>query len=94
MDQPIVQWTPSIAVCGIKFYTGKPFNAWQNNILVTSLKFEQLRRIVIANNKKIEEEIIFESGSRIRDVEIGPDGLIYLALENPGRIVKLSPVEE
>ena len=48
----------------------------------------------IANNKKIEEEIIFESGSRIRDVEIGPDGLIYLALENPGRIVKLSPVEE
>ncbi len=94
MDQPIVQWTPSIAVCGIKFYTGKPFNVWQNNILVTSLKFEQLRRLVIANNEKIEEEIIFESGSRIRDVEIGPDGLIYLALENPGRIVKLSPVEE
>ncbi len=94
MDQPIVQWTPSIAVCGIKFYTGKPFNVWQNNILVTSLKFEQLRRLVIANNEKIEEEIIFESGSRIRDVEIGPDGLIYLALENPGRIVKLSPVEK
>ena len=44
------------------------------------------------NNKKIDEEIIFESGSRIRDVEVGRDGLIYIALENPGRIVRLSPL--
>ncbi len=94
MEQPINQWTPSIAVCGIKFYTGKPFKVWEDNLLVTSLKYEQLRRLIIVNNKKLDEEVIFESGSRIRDVEIGPDGLIYLALENPGRIVKLSPLEE
>ena len=36
-------------------------------------------------------EIIYEAGSRVRDVEIGPDGLIYVALEDPGRIVRLSP---
>mgnify|MGYP001164209545 CR=1 FL=1 len=92
MDQPKKYWTPSIAVCGIKFYTGEPFKAWENNLLVTSLKYEQLRRLIIINNKKIDEEIIFESGSRIRDVEVGWDGLIYIALENPGRIVRLSPL--
>ncbi|MBJ11555.1 MAG: hypothetical protein CMG62_00550, partial [Candidatus Marinimicrobia bacterium] len=45
-------------------------------------------------NQILDEEIIFESGSRVRDVEVGPDGLIYLALENPGRIVKLIPLDD
>ena len=38
----------------------------------------------------IDREIIYEPGSRVRDVEIDPFGSIYVALENPGRIVKLS----
>ncbi len=93
MEQPINQWTPSIAVCGIKFYNGDKFKEWENNLLVTSLKYERLHRLVISKNQILDEEIIFESGSRVRDVEVGPDGLIYLALENPGRIVKLIPLD-
>ena len=38
----------------------------------------------------IKDEIIYEAGSRVRDVEVGPDGMIYVALEDPGRIVKIS----
>ena len=38
----------------------------------------------------VKDEIIFEAGSRVRDVEIGPNGMIYVALEDPGRIVKIS----
>ena len=40
----------------------------------------------------MEEEILLEIG-RTRDVETGPDGLIYVALENPGRIVRLLPAK-
>jgi len=92
MDQPVWHWTPSIAVCGIQFYAGEAFKPWQNNLLAASLKFERLHRVVIENGEKVDEEIIFDAGSRVRDVEVGPGGLIYVALENPGRIVQLSPI--
>ena len=92
MDQPVWHWTPSIAVCGIQFYSGDAFQPWQNNLLAASLKFERLYRVVIENAKKMDEEIIFDVGSRVRDVEVGPEGLIYVALEDPGRIVRLSPL--
>ena len=93
MEQPIWHWTPSIAVCGMKVYRGEEFGSWNGNILVTSLKFEYLERVVVNDRKMIEREIIYEPGSRVRDVEIDPIGNIYVALENPGRIVKLSSLK-
>lgn len=91
MEQPIIHWTPSIAVCGIDFYDGKAFKNWEDNLLVTSLKFENLYRLEIINNKVLDQEMIYSAGSRIRDVETGPDGWIYLAIEDPGRIIRLKP---
>jgi len=93
MEQPVFQWTPSIALCGIKFYSGELFEKWNNHLLITSLKFERLHRVVLEGNKMVDEEIIFEPGSRVRDVEIGPNECIYVALENPGRIVILKPIK-
>jgi len=93
MEQPIWYWTPSIALCGMVFYEGSKFNKWNNNLLVTSLKFERLHRLVLDGDRKVGEEIIFEAGDRVRDVEIGPKGFIYVALENPGRIVVLKPYD-
>ena len=90
MDQPVFHWTPSIAVCGIAFYDGNEFPEWKNNLLATSLKFERLHRIELDGLNMVKDEIIFEAGSRVRDVEVGPDGMIYVALEDPGRIVKLT----
>ena len=90
MEQPIWHWTPSIAVCGMKIYKGEKFSSWKENILVTSLKFEYLERVVVKDRKMIKKEIIYKPGSRVRDVEIDDLGNIYVALENPGRIVKLS----
>ena len=90
MDQPVFHWTPSIAVCGIAFYDGDQFPEWNNNLLATSLKFERLHRIELDGLNMVKDEIIFEAGSRVRDVEVGPDGMIYVALEDPGRIVKLT----
>ena len=94
MEQPVIHWTPSIAVCGIDFYDGELFNNWKNNLLVSSLKFERLYRLEIDDDDKvIDQEIIYEAGSRIRDVQTGPEGFIYIALEDPGRIVRFMPIK-
>ena len=93
MEQPIWHWTPSIAVCGMKVYKGNEFLSWNKNILVTSLKFEYLERVVVKGRKMVKREIIYRPGSRVRDVEIDSYGNIYVALENPGRIVKLSSLK-
>tara|TARA_B110000444_G_C18842766_1_gene599938 strand:- start:2737 stop:3726 length:990 start_codon:yes stop_codon:yes gene_type:complete len=93
MEQPIYHWTPSIALCGIKHVENSLFKKWGNDILVSSLKYEQVHKIRIKNNKVIDEEIIYDAGSRVRDIEIGPAGYIYIALENPGRIIKLRPID-
>ena len=93
MEQPVIHWTPSIAVCGIDFYDGELFNNWKNNLLVSSLKFERLYRLEIDDDKVIDQEIIYEAGSRIRDVQTGPEGFIYIALEDPGRIVRFMPIK-
>ena len=93
MEQPVWHWTPSIAVCGMAIYEHSLFNAWKDNILVTSLKDEYLERVVVKDNKFVSRENIYKPGSRVRDVEVGPNGRIFVALEDPGRIVVLSPTQ-
>lgn len=90
MEQPALQWTPSIAVCGIDFYQGNAFPDWQDDLLVTSLRYDNVRRVRINGSTAVDEEIIYE-GDRARDVQTGPDGYVYIALENPGEIVRLMP---
>ena len=91
MEQPVLHWTPSIAVCGIGFYTGDRFPDWKNDLFVASLKFDRLHRLEIEGRTVTHQEVVYEAGDRIRDVETGPDGYLYVALENPGRIVRLVP---
>lgn len=94
MEQPILHWTPSIAVCGIAFYDGDVFPDWQNNLFVTSLKFNEVRRLVIEGTTVTSQEVLLEPSSRPRDLITGPDGYLYIALEaGPGRIVRLVPEE-
>ena len=92
MEQPALHWTPSIAVCGIAFYDGDVFPDWQNNLFVTSLKFSEVRRVILDGTTVVDQEVLFEPGSRPRDVITGPDGYLYIAVEaGPGRIVRLVP---
>ena len=94
MEQPIWHWTPSIAVCGLKVYENDLIPSWNGDILVTSLKYEFLERVIIENGKRIGSEKIYDAGSRVRDVEVCPKGVIYVALEDPGRIVKIFPLSK
>jgi glucose/arabinose dehydrogenase len=90
LEQPIVHWTPSIAVCAIDFYTGDRFPRWRNDLLVSSLAAEELRRVRIEGGKVTKQEVLFKGIGRVRDVVSGPDGLVYVALE-PGRVARLVP---
>jgi glucose/arabinose dehydrogenase len=88
MEQPLTYWVPSLAVCGINFYTGDQFPKWKNQLLLASLAAEELRRIDIQDGKVVKQEVIFKSLGRIRHVITGPDGAIYVCL--PNRIARLT----
>ena len=92
MEQPWVYWDPSIAPSGLTFYTGEMFKEWEGDVLVGSLKFTHLRRIDVQDGKPGEQfEYVRDNQARIRDVEVAPDGAIYLLTDAPnGKILKLT----
>ena len=92
LEQPVIHWTPSIAVCGMDFYFGKAFPRWQGNLFVTALAQQELRRLVLAGHRVTQQEVLFKNIGRVRDVCAGPDGFIYVALNGPDKIIRLEPV--
>jgi aldose sugar dehydrogenase len=93
MEQPIIYWDPSIAPCGMIFVTGDRYPAWKNNIMIGSLRFQYLERVVLSGERVIFQEKLIEGIGRVRNVKMSPDGYIYVAIETPGKIVRLVPVE-
>lgn len=92
MEQPVHQWTPSIGPCGMTFVTGNRYKGWENNILVGSLSFKYLERVVLKDRSVVKREKLLEDIGRVRNVVMGPDGLVYVSIENPGKILRLVPV--
>jgi glucose/arabinose dehydrogenase len=94
MEQPIHQWTPSIAPSGMTLYTGDKFPAWRGNLLVGALKFRLLARLEVQDGKVVHEERLLEDVlGRVRDVRTGPDGYIYLLTDQgDGVLARLEPV--
>lgn len=93
MEQPVHYWTPSIAPCGMTFVSGGLYPGWENNILSGSLSFVHLMRTEIEGNKAVHHEKLLKGVGRVRNVDVGPDGLIYVAVETPGVIIRLIPVK-
>lgn len=94
MEQPVAWWTPSIAPAAIEFYTGGAFPRWKNNLFIATLVGRHLRRLEIEDGHVVHQEVLFSDMGRVRDVVVGPDGLLYVALNNPGRIARLVPVAD
>tara|TARA_B100000767_G_C19766055_1_gene537550 strand:- start:489 stop:1619 length:1131 start_codon:yes stop_codon:yes gene_type:complete len=90
MEQPLYYWIPSIAPSGMAFSTSGKYPKWKGNLLVGSLVFEYLERLVFNNNKVTERHKVLEGIGRIRNVKEGPDGLIYIGVEGKG-ILKIIP---
>ncbi|MEC3907015.1 PQQ-dependent sugar dehydrogenase [Tamlana sp. 2201CG12-4] len=90
MEQPLFYWTPSIAPSGLSIVSSDKYPNWTGNLLVGSLKFSYLERLVIENNEVVKREKLFENTGRLRNVKQGSDGYIYIAVEGEG-IYKIVP---
>ena len=96
MAQPLHQWTPSIAPSGMAFYDGDEFPGWRGSLLVGSLRFRLLARLEFEGERFVREERMLEDAiGRIRDVRVGPDGLIYLLSDEwDGVVARLEPADD
>jgi glucose/arabinose dehydrogenase len=94
MEQPVVQWTPSIAACPAEFCNSPLFAKWKNNLFVGALAFEELRRLVIVNQKVVRQDMILKNYGRVRDIKFSPDGSLYVVLNKPDMIVRITPAQK
>ena len=92
-EVPLHVWTPSIAPSGMAFVAGDRFPQWRGHLLVGALRGQVLVRLDVQNEKIVGEERLLEGLiGRIRDVRLGPDGLIYLLTdEAQGALLRLEP---
>ena len=91
IEHPKVDLTPSPAISSFAFYNGNVFPEWQDNLIVGTLKATELYRMVVEDDQIVHQEKLVDDLARIRDIEIGPQGAIYLLLENASgaQIVRL-----
>jgi glucose/arabinose dehydrogenase len=88
--KPVVSWTPVIAPGDMIIYKGSMFEAWQGNALIPGLKTKALVRVVI-DGEKASEVARYDFGTRLRSIEEGPDGAIWIAEDGEdGRLLKLT----
>jgi glucose/arabinose dehydrogenase len=95
MAQPLYYWVPSIAPSGMAFYTGDAFPDWRGDLFVGALRDELLARLELDGERVVAEERLLEGAiGRIRDVETGPDGFLYLLTdESDGGLYRLEPAK-
>ena len=96
IEPPVHYWVPSIATSGLLFYTGDRFPAWRGNALVGGLASQQLSRLELDGNRVVREETLLKGvvNQRVRDVEQGPDGFIYLLTdEGDGRLLRIETAD-
>jgi glucose/arabinose dehydrogenase len=100
MDNARMFWVPSISPSSIIFYTGDKFPAWKGNLFVGALNGQQLQRIAFNQPSQAErrEPLLTQLGIRVRDVQQGPDGNIYVATEKrtggtdaDGTVLRIEP---
>jgi glucose/arabinose dehydrogenase len=95
-EQPKFYWDPSIAPSGLAIYDGRMFPEWKGDFIVGALKFQLVSRLKRdASGKIAEVERMFKGAfGRIRDVNVAPDGSIWLLTdEDNGEIIRLSRAE-
>lgn len=91
VTQPIFRWIPSTGASGLDVARGNPFTKWRGDLIAGGLAGNNVDRIRTRNGQLVEREEILHGIGRVRDVSVGPDGFIYLAINGRDRIVRLVP---
>lgn len=92
MEQPVKQYTPSIAPGSLIIYRGKAFPEWQGNIFVSALKLRHINRIELNESGQAvaEMRLLKSTNERIRDLLETSEGYIYFSTDS-GKIMRLVP---
>lgn len=93
MEQPVHYWDPSIAPSGLTMVKGNNFPEWKGNLFIGALAHQQLTRVALDGKEFVEKEVLLKDVGRVRAVKEGPDGNIYVAVEAPGMLLRISPEE-
>ena len=91
MERPHHVWEVSPALSGMLFYSGKAFPEWKGNLFVGALAKSALIRLELDGDRIVHEErLLTDRAERIRDVREGPDGAIYVLVdEENGKLLRI-----
>lgn len=94
MEQPVYYWDPVIAPSGMTFYTADAIPGWKGSVLIGSMNPGALVRLELRDGRVVKEErYLGDLRERFRDVQQGPDGLVYVVTDSPdGRVLRIRPV--
>lgn len=95
MENPVKVWVPSTGVSGLAYYDGDAFPLWKGHLLAGGLSGQRIDLLELADGEVVREEILLRDQGRVRDVRVGPEGFVYVAID--GRdggapILRLEPM--
>ena len=90
MEQPLYYWIPSIAPSSFEYISSEIYPDWKGSLLAGALVFKYIERIVLEDDIVVSRSKIAENLGRPRDIKQGPDGYIYVSIENKG-VYKIMP---
>jgi aldose sugar dehydrogenase len=92
-EAPKVSWNPVISPAGLVYYSGDLFPQWKNSLFIGGLSSQSLVRVKL-DGESAQKADQWDMGARIREVEQGPDGALWLLEDggkSQGRMLKLTP---
>src|SRR5712671_6989353 len=92
LTKPVIYWTPVIAPGNFIFYKGKMFPQWKGSALISGIATRTLSRVTFDGKGGATPAERWSVGHRIRDVEVGPDGALWMLEDaNPGGLFRVTP---
>ncbi len=93
MVDPVWVWPETVAPSGLAVYRGKRFPQWQGQLLAGGLVSRAVHRLQVYGSGQVREVGRIPVGARVRDVRVGPDGLVYVLTDAPnGQLLRIEPV--
>jgi glucose/arabinose dehydrogenase len=94
LTKPVIYWTPIIAPGNLIFYNGAMFPQWKGSALIGGMASQTLNRVTFDDKGGAKPAERWSVGHRIRDVEVGPDGALWMLEDaNPGGLFRVTPME-
>ena len=89
--EPYWYWNPSIAPSGMAFYDAEMFPEWRGDLFVSALAGMTVQRLEMVGDRVIGvENLLEEREERYRDVRVGPDGALYVLVDDiDGLVLRL-----